>query len=46
VVGSYTENTTTKDVIIVLTKASADAIGALDKRFLVKITFGIPNDNQ
>jgi LysM repeat protein len=46
VVGSYTENTTTKDVIIVLTKASADAIGALDKRFLVNITFGIPNDNQ
>ena len=46
VVGSYSENATTKDVIIVLTKATADAIGALDKRFLVNITFGIPNDNQ
>jgi LysM repeat protein len=46
VVGSYTENATTKDVIIVLTKATADAVGALDKRFLVNITFGIPNDNQ
>jgi LysM repeat protein len=46
VVGSFTENATTKDVIIVLTKASADAIGALDKRFLVNITYGIPNDNQ
>lgn len=44
VVGKYTENQTTKDVIIVLTKASADAIGALDKRFLVNITFGIPNE--
>jgi LysM repeat protein len=46
VVGGFTENATTKDVIIVLTKASADAIGALDKRFLVNITYGIPNDNQ
>ena len=44
VVGRYTENQTTKDVIIVLTKATADAIGALDKRFLVNITFGIPNE--
>lgn len=44
VVGRFTENQTTKDVIIVLTKATADAIGALDKRFLVNITFGIPNE--
>lgn len=44
VVGRFTENQTTKDVIIVLTKATADAIGALDKRFLVHITFGIPNE--
>ena len=46
VVGRYTENETTKDVIIVITKATADAIGALDKRFLVTITFGIPNEQQ
>jgi LysM repeat protein len=44
VVGRYTENETTKDVIIVITRASADAVGALDKRFLVNITFGIPNE--
>lgn len=44
VVGRYTENETTKDVIIVVTKATADAIGALDKRFLVNITFGMPNE--
>ncbi|MFC5284983.1 LysM peptidoglycan-binding domain-containing protein [Pedobacter alpinus] len=44
VVGRYTENETTKDVIIVLTKSCADAVGALDKRFLVNITFGIPNE--
>jgi LysM repeat protein len=45
VVGRFTENETTKDVIIVVTKATADAIGALDKRFLVNITFGVPNEN-
>lgn len=44
VVGRFTENETTKDVIIVLTKSCADAVGALDKRFLVNITFGIPNE--
>ncbi len=46
VVGRYTENATTKDVIIVVTKSCADAIGALDKRFLVNITFGLPNEGQ
>nr|MBC7611553.1 LysM peptidoglycan-binding domain-containing protein [Pseudopedobacter sp.] len=44
VVGRFTENETTKDVIVVVTKATADAIGTLDKRFLVNITFGIPNE--
>jgi LysM repeat protein len=44
VVGRFTENETTKDVIVVVTKAAADAIGTLDKRFLVTITFGIPNE--
>lgn len=44
VVGKYTENATTKDVIIVINKAVAEALGALDKRFLVNITYGLPND--
>lgn len=44
VVGRFAENETTKDVLIVVTKAAADAVGALDKRFLVNITFGVPNE--
>jgi len=46
VVGSFTENAATKDVIIVLTKSAADAIGALDKRFQVNISYGIPTTNE
>jgi LysM repeat protein len=42
VVGKFTENETTKDVIIVMTKATADLLGALDKRFLVNIDYGMP----
>ncbi len=44
VVGKFTENETTKDVIIVVTKAAADAMGALDKRFFVNLIYGIPNE--
>ena len=44
VVGKFTDNDTTKDVIIVISRTSAEAIGAIDKRFLVTITFGIPNE--
>lgn len=44
VVGKYTENATTKDVIIVINKAVSEALGALDKRFLVNITYGLPNE--
>ena len=44
VVGRYTENETTKDVIIVITKAAAEAIGVIDKRFYVNIGYGIPNE--
>ena len=40
VVGKFTENESTKDVIIVMTKAVADALGALDKRFLCNLTYG------
>lgn len=45
VVGKFTENETTKDVIIVMTKAVADAVGALDKRFFCNIAYG-PKDNE
>ena len=44
VVGTFTDNESTKDVVIVLTKSAADALGALDKRFHVNISYGIPNE--
>ncbi len=44
VVGKYIENEATKDVIIVVNKATADLIGALDKRFQVTIVYGVPNE--
>jgi LysM repeat protein len=46
VVGKFTENETTKDVIIVMTKAVADAIGALDKRFFCNLTYGAQENEQ
>jgi LysM repeat protein len=44
VVGKFTENESTKDVIVVITKPTADLIGALDKRFQVNIVYGVPNE--
>lgn len=44
VVGKFTENETTKDVIIVITKATADLLGALDKRFQATIDYGMANE--
>ncbi|GGI48979.1 hypothetical protein GCM10011425_01910 [Mucilaginibacter galii] len=44
VVGSFTENAATRDVIVVLTKSAADALGALDKRFQVNISYGTPSN--
>lgn len=46
VVGRYTENETTKDVIIVVTRATAEAIGVIDKRFYVNIGYGIPSNEK
>jgi LysM repeat protein len=46
VVGKFTENETTKDVIIVMTKAVADAIGALDKRFACTLSYGAIENEQ
>jgi len=44
VVGKFTENESTRDVIVVITKPTADLIGALDKRFQVNIVYGVPNE--
>ncbi|RFZ84189.1 LysM peptidoglycan-binding domain-containing protein [Mucilaginibacter terrenus] len=44
VVGRFTDNQQTKDVVIVMTKNVADSIGALDKRFHVNISYGTPNE--
>ncbi|MVN92746.1 DPBB and LysM peptidoglycan-binding domain-containing protein [Mucilaginibacter aquatilis] len=46
VVGRFTDNEMTKDVIIVLTKSAADALGSLDKRFHVTISYGMPNEQE
>jgi LysM repeat protein len=44
VVGRFTDNEQTKDVVIVMTKNVAEASGALDKRFQVNISYGVPNE--
>ena len=44
VVGKFTQNESSKDAIIVLTKATADLIGALDKRFQAILIYGVPNE--
>jgi LysM repeat protein len=42
VVGKFNENEATRDVIVVVTKAAADLLGALDKRFQVSLAYGVP----
>jgi LysM repeat protein len=44
VVGRFTDNEQTKDVIIVMTKGVAQSLGALDKRFQVNLSYGAPNE--
>ena len=44
VVGRFTDSEATKDVLIVMTKNTADALGALDKRIHVNISYGSPNE--
>lgn len=44
VVGKFTDNEMTKDVIIVMTKSTAESLGALDKRFHVTLSYGTPNE--
>ncbi|HEY9195750.1 MAG TPA: LysM peptidoglycan-binding domain-containing protein, partial [Mucilaginibacter sp.] len=40
VVGRFTDSEATKNVLIVMTKNTADALGALDKRINVNISYG------
>jgi LysM repeat protein len=42
VVGRFSDNETTKDVILIMTKNVAESIGALDKRIHVTISYGTP----
>ncbi|RYU91963.1 LysM peptidoglycan-binding domain-containing protein [Mucilaginibacter terrigena] len=44
VVGRFTDSQSTRDAIIVMTKNVAEALGALDKRFQVNISYGTPNE--
>jgi LysM repeat protein len=44
VVGKFTQNESTKDALILVNKATADLIGALDKRFQVNLIYGVPNE--
>lgn len=44
IVGKFSPNESNKDAIIVVTKAAADLIGALDKRFQVSLVYGVPNE--
>jgi rare lipoprotein A (peptidoglycan hydrolase) len=43
VVGKYNDSNDTRDAIIVISKATASLIGIIDKRFLVNISYGMPN---
>ena len=46
VVGKFTDNESTKGVLIVLTRTAAELIGAADKRFQVSLVYGIPDNEQ
>lgn len=42
VVGKFTDTAETRDAIVVLSKSAAAYIGALDRRFLIEIAYGVP----
>jgi len=42
IVGRYTDNSNTRDAVIVISKATANLLGILDKRFLINISYGMP----
>jgi len=43
IVGKYNDNNNTRDAVIVISKATANLLGILDKRFLINISYGMPN---
>lgn len=42
VVGKFADNAETQSAIVVLSKSAAAYIGALDRRFLIEIAYGVP----
>ena len=46
VVGKFNDNADTQDAIVVLSKSAASYIGALDRRFLIEIAYGVPLQEQ
>ncbi len=44
VVGKFTQSEATRDATIVVTKAVADLLGVLDRRFQATLVYGIPNE--
>lgn len=42
VVGKYSDSNENRDSIIIISKSTANLLGAIDKRFLVHISYGIP----
>lgn len=42
VVGKFSDTAESKDAIVILSKSAASYIGALDRRFLIEITYGAP----
>lgn len=42
VVGKYSDSNENRDSIIIVSKSTANLLGAIDKRFLVHISYGIP----
>jgi len=46
VVGKFTDNADNQDAIVILSKSAASYIGALDRRFLIEIAYGVPLQEQ
>lgn len=42
VVGRFSENADTRGAVVVLSKSAASYIGALDRRFQIELTYGLP----
>lgn len=42
VVGKFNDNADNQDAIVILSKSAAAYIGALDRRFLIEIAYGVP----